>query len=86
MDGINDYLKKKAKELDLGRADVLRQAQNQLDDMFPGKCRVVSLQNGILRVTTRSASVASELRFRRRELLGAGNLKQYIKKLAINIT
>lgn len=80
MDGIGDYLQKKSAKLGLDRAHTLRAIQQRLDNMFPGECRAVSIQDGVLRVTTPNASVAGELRFRKAELKTAE-----VKKVVIQI-
>jgi hypothetical protein len=63
MDGINDYLKKKAADLGLERADQLREIQAYLEELYPGQCRAVSINDGILKIKTSSSSLASEIRF-----------------------
>lgn len=82
MDGINDYLQRKASQLGLERGDTLSEVQCYLDKVFPGKCRAVSINDGVLRVTTKSASIASELRFMQVEIKGKFNK---VKHLVINI-
>lgn len=62
QDDIKIYLKRKAEELDLGRADALGQIQQILDAKYPGKAKAKSLNGGVLKVVTTSAAVASELR------------------------
>lgn len=79
MDGINDYLKKRASELGLERADTLAQIQEYLDTLYPGKCRAASLNDGVLRIITSNSSIASELRFRQIKL------KNYIKDMGIEL-
>jgi hypothetical protein len=69
MDGINDYLQKKAQELGLERGDQLHEIQKYLDELYPGLCRAASINEGILKIIVVNASVASELRFRKAELL-----------------
>lgn len=84
MDEINDYLQKKAAELDLGRGQQLTVIQEYLDGLYPGQCRAVSLNEGVLKITTPSASVANELRLRQVELLSAmGSLKVVSLQLLI---
>jgi len=70
MDDMQNYLAKKAAELNLERGDQLAEIQTYLDSLYPGQCRAASLQDGVLRVTTPNASVATEVRMRQREILG----------------
>lgn len=63
MNNLGDYLKKRADELGMDRADQLADIQAYLDSIYPGQCRVVSLNKGVLKITTPNSSVASELRF-----------------------
>lgn len=76
---MNDYLKKRAGELGLDRADTLAQVQEYLETLYPGKCRAASLNDGVLRIVTSNSSIASELRFRQIQL------KNHIKSLDIEI-
>lgn len=69
LDNANYYLKKKAQELDLDRADALGIIQRLLDEKFPGKTQAKSLNNGVLKVTTISPVVASELRMAQAQLV-----------------
>jgi hypothetical protein len=64
-----DYLKKRAEELGLGRGDTLSSIQAWLDGHYPDMCRALSINNGVLRVTTAESAVASELRLRQVELV-----------------
>jgi hypothetical protein len=65
---IGDYLQKRAAEMGLERADQLAEIQTYLDSLYPGQCRAVSLHEGVLKITTPNASLASELRLRQTEL------------------
>jgi hypothetical protein len=69
MDSIDDYLKKKASQLGLERGDQLGEIQAYLDEQYPGQCRAVSINDGVLKITTPNASVASELRLAQRRIL-----------------
>lgn len=70
MQSLDDGLwDKRAKRLKLGRADVLTRAQALLDVRFPSMVRAHSLNHGVLRLTTTSAGVASELRLQQVRLL-----------------
>ena len=73
-----DYFAKKRRELGMDRADELARVQAALDGWYPGLARAKQLHNGVLRLITPSASVASELRMRQLELaqiLGAGEVR-----------
>ena len=74
MKDMRDYLQKRAAELNLGRGSQLVAIQTYLDGLYPGQCRAVSLNDGVLKITTPSASVASELRLRQVEILAAPSL------------
>lgn len=69
MGDLGDYLSRKSAELGLERGDQLAEIQNYLDSLYPGQCRAVSINNGVLKITTPNASVASELRMRQKEAL-----------------
>ena len=63
MEPINqDYFKQKAYELGLDRANIIELVQVALDKLYPSKIHVVSLNQGVLKIITPSAPVASELR------------------------
>ncbi|HEX7260119.1 MAG TPA: DciA family protein [Candidatus Saccharimonadia bacterium] len=62
MDSMKDSLRKRADELRLGRADELAEIQAYLDERYAGQCRAASLNDGVLKITTPNASLASELR------------------------
>jgi hypothetical protein len=64
-----EYLKRRAQELGLGREGVLAEIQSWLDGYYPAMCRALSLNDGVLRVTTKESAVASELRLRQVELV-----------------
>lgn len=81
-DDTGDYLKKRARELNLGRADLLSEVQAWLDKEYPGKARAVSLNNSALKIITPSASVAGDLRLRQGEVIV---LKKEIERLVIGI-
>ena len=63
------YLARKAQQLDLERAEALKMIQSILEEEFPGKVRAKSLNEGVLKVITPSAAVASELRLRQQDLI-----------------
>ena len=64
----NDYLSKRAEELGLDRADKLAEVQVYLNDKYPGMCRVVSINDGVLTIGVKNSSVASEIRMSSSEL------------------
>jgi hypothetical protein len=68
-----DYLKKKTNELDLGRGDSLKAIQERLEALYPHSVHVNSLNGGTLKITTKSAAVASELRLRQIALVDEFN-------------
>ena len=69
LEDIQGYLAKRARELGLDRADKLAEIQAYLDNLYPGQCRAVSLNSGVLKITTQNSSVASELRFSKESLM-----------------
>jgi hypothetical protein len=71
VDDMKRHLRKRAAELGLERADQLEEIQAYLDELYPGQCRAASLNDGVLRITTPNASLASELRLRQVEVLQA---------------
>jgi hypothetical protein len=82
------YFERKRKELGLDRADQLADVQHTLDEWYPGQARARQLHQGVLRVVTPNAAVASELRLRQTELLVRHNTAtaaQIIERLQISI-
>jgi hypothetical protein len=79
MNDMHDYLQKRATELDLGRGAQLAAIQAYLDELYPGHCRAVSLNDGVLKLTTPNASVASELRLRQVEIMAAAPLRGVVR-------
>lgn len=75
MNDLRDYLQQRAGELGLERGDQLVAIQAYLDGLYPGQCRAASLNDGVLKITTPSASLASELRLRQVEILAAPALR-----------
>lgn len=63
------YFERKRAELGMDRADVLSEIQATLDLWYPHQTRARRLHRGVLRIVTPSASVASALRLRQRELV-----------------
>jgi hypothetical protein len=78
-----DYFERKRRELGMDRADVLVAVQAWLDERYPGQARARILHQGVLKLVTPNASVASELRLRQLELLAAVDLSDI--RLAISI-
>ena len=68
---LGDYLRQRAEQLDVGRADVLAIAQVELERLYPGQTRALGLHLGKLRIITPSASVASDLRMRQLVLVAS---------------
>lgn len=69
MDSLNDIIRNRADNLDLGRGDQLATAQEVLNELYPGKVRAKRLAGGVLTITTPSAAVASDLRLQQTLLL-----------------
>lgn len=69
MSDLTNHLRKRAQELDLGRAEALKQTQDLLDHLWPEQTRAISLNGGVLKIITPTAAVASELRLRQIQLL-----------------
>lgn len=86
LERAGDYLARRAQKLDLGREELLAEAQKLLDELYPSQARALSFNNETLKIVTRSAPVASELRFRQVQILKrlSGTTHQ-VKKLQIQI-
>jgi hypothetical protein len=82
MNNLGGYLQKRAGELGLERADQLIAIQGYLDKLYPDQCRAASLNDGVLKITTPNASMASELRMRQVEILKKHHLIKLIVTLA----
>lgn len=67
----SDYFDEKRRQLGMDRQDVLESVQALLEQWYPGRVRARQLHQGVLRLVTPSASVASELRLRQVELRDA---------------
>ncbi len=87
MGELSDYLQKKASQLGLERGDQLAEIQKYLDSLYPGQTRAASLNDGVLKIVTPSASMASELRMNQVSLLKGldTNNSSRIKKIIIQI-
>lgn len=81
---MDAYFAKKRVELGMERQDVLADVQAKLEEWYPGLAKARKLHQGVLRLETASASVASELRMRQLELFEAVKLPD--TRLAISIT
>jgi hypothetical protein len=79
-----EYFARKRRELGLDREDKLAVVQSWLDERYPGQARAKKLHQGVLRVVTPNASVASDLRMRQLELLMAVKLEEI--RLAVSIS
>ena len=77
------YFAQKRVELGMDRQDTLAEVQAKLDEWYPQMARARKLHQGVLRLETASASVASELRMRQLELFEAVKLSD--TRLAISI-
>lgn len=64
LNNLGDILAKRQIELDIGRSDILIQAQKELDKLYPGRCRALAIRDGVIKIITASASVAGDLRIR----------------------
>lgn len=69
MDSLNDIIRNRADNLDLGRGDQLAVAQDVLNELYPGQVRAKRLAGGVLTITTPSAAVASDLRLQQTLIL-----------------
>ena len=65
----DDYFANKRASLGMDRQDTLATAQKLLDALYPGLAHALSLNDGVLKITTPNASVASDLRLRQVELV-----------------
>jgi hypothetical protein len=63
------YFEKKRQQLGMDRGDALAVVQGWLDQHYPAQTRAKQLHQGVLRVVTPNASVATDLRMRQMELL-----------------
>jgi len=77
------YFERKRQELGFDRVDQLATVQKWLDERYPGQARAKLLHQGVLRVVTISAPVASELRMRQFEIIENAGLAGV--RLAITI-
>lgn len=70
---LGGYLSRRADELGLERENQLAEIQAYLDEKYgPNQCRAASINDGVLKITTRNASLASELRFDQKPIYPLG--------------
>jgi hypothetical protein len=80
----DDYFRQKRADLGLDRGDKLVEIQATLDMWYPGQARAKMLHQGVLRIWTKSASVASELRMKQVELLKLHELSDTRLQISIS--
>lgn len=73
LENIRDMLARRVDQLDSGKHDVMTEAKLVILEHIKVEVRVLSYQNGILRVATEDSSAASEMRLRASDLLKAIN-------------
>lgn len=84
MRSLDEIMRNRANSLDLSREDKLESAQSVLNELYPGKARAKSLQEGVLTITTPSAIVANDVHLQQTQILE--KLKNYdINRLKITI-
>lgn len=69
LEDARQHLAKKAKQLDLGRSEALQSIQKILDTLYPSKTHAKSLNEGVLKITTESSAIASEIRLNQVKLI-----------------
>lgn len=80
LEDAKSHLAKRARELDLGRADTLAKIQTILDEAYRQKAVAKSLNNGVLKVVTPSAGIASEVRLNQVSLI-----KQILRRTSVTV-
>ncbi len=75
LEDAKSHLARRASQLGLDRAEVLISLQEVLDAHYNGQARAKALHNGVLKVITESAAVASELRLNQVSLM-----KEFMEK------
>ena len=68
-DSMKDYLEKKKRQLGMDRADQLKTVQRLLDERYGARARAVSLQDGVLKVTSTSSAIASDIRLNQVDII-----------------
>jgi hypothetical protein len=81
----NGYFDKRRQELGLDRYDTLQKVQVWLEKNYPGQVRAVSLNRGVLRLSTSSAALATDLRFKQMYLLELAGGDEVAKRLQVQI-
>jgi hypothetical protein len=69
MNDIGDYLARRSVDLGLDRGNTIAAIQVLLDESYPTLTRVLSVQDGLVRVVTPNASLASDLRLKQLQIL-----------------
>ncbi len=73
LENIRDLLAQRVDQLDSGKHDVMTEAKLIILEHIKVEVRVLSYQNGTLRLATEDSSAASEIRLRSADLLQAIN-------------
>ena len=79
-----DYFEQKRADLGMDRGAKLTEVQATLDKWYPGQARAKMLHQGVLRIWTKSASVASELRMKQVELLKLHDLSETRLQISVS--
>ncbi len=88
LENIRDLLAKRVDQLDSGTHDVMTEAKLVIMEHIKVEVRVLSYQNGTLRVSTEDSSAASEIRLQAPTLLAAINAKirpEVVKFLRVSV-
>lgn len=73
LENIRDMLARRVDQLDSGKHDVMTEAKLVILEHIKVEARVLSWQNGTLKVSTEDGSAASEIRLRSTDLIKAIN-------------
>lgn len=73
LENIRDMLARRVDQLDSGKHDIMTEAKLVILEHIKVEVRVLSYQNGTLRVATEDSSAASEIRLRASDLRKAIN-------------
>jgi len=86
-ESLKDLLFKKADEMDVSAVrDDMSLIQAELDRLYPKAMSILSFNDGKLHVTTRSSSVASDLRLQRQALTQNLNKSLKVKLTSMRIS
>ncbi len=88
LESIRDLLAKRVDRLDSGTHDIMTEAKLVIMEHIKVEVRVLSYQNGTLRVSTEDSSAASEIRLQAPALLVAINEKikpEVVKFLRVSV-